>query len=293
MSPTGVQEAIEKSLSANANQPELVLGLEPMVGGDINEVYLLTTNLRKVVAKLHLHPAHDDMFEAEARGLQLLKNANALRVPNVFGLGRHDFTAFLLIEYLPEGKRAPDFWKVFGRQLADLHRQTNATFGLDHNNYIGALPQPNKPQSSWAEFYATQHLEYQARYGRKVGWMSRHLSSLLDRLFHRLEDLFPAEPPALLHGDLWSGNYLVGPQNEPCLIDPAVYYGHREMDLAMTKLFGGFQTQLYATYNEVFPLAVDWEERLPVSQLYPIMVHANLFGGGYGAQAEAIIKRFS
>ena len=286
------QSAIEATLLAQWHQPTQILEAQYLHGGDINEVVLLATNRGQLVAKLKSHCRFSDFFEAEAKGLELLRAPNVLRIPEVIATGWDGTTAFLLLEYLPSGTRQPDFWKGFGRNLAKLHRSTNERFGLDHNNYIGPLEQANNWHDSWVDFFVTQRLEPQLRYGREAHWLSEHGTYEFQRLFHKLEELFPPEPPALLHGDLWSGNYLVGPNDEPCLIDPAVYFGHREIDLGMMQLFGGFQAIMYDTYNEEFPLATDWRERTPITQLYPLMVHANLFGGGYGAQVQSIVKRF-
>ena len=286
------QSAIEAALLEKQQQPTQIVEAQYLHGGDINEVLLLTTNRGQLVAKLKSHCRFSDFFEAEAKGLELLAEPRVLRIPEVIATGWDNTTAFLLLEYLPTGTRQPDFWKTFGRSLARLHRTTNERFGLDHNNYIGPLEQHNNWHHSWTDFFVTQRMEPQCRYGREGGWLSSHFNHQMERLFHRIDQLFPEEPPALLHGDLWNGNYLVGPNNEPCLIDPAVYFGHREIDLGMMQLFGGFQATMYDTYSEEYPLASDWRERIPIAQLYPLMVHANLFGGGYGAQVQSIVKRF-
>lgn len=287
-----VKTAVESALLDLWEQPVTIRAARTLAGGDINRVYLLETSQQQLVIKLNSAHAFPGMFEAEKKGLELLASANAIRIPTALSTGSASSEAFLLLEYLPPSEQQPDFWKTFGRSLAQLHRTTNSHFGLNHDNYIGSLPQQNGLHTSWTEYYALQRLEPQTRLGRNIGWCSARLASQMERLFHKIDGLFPAEPPALLHGDLWSGNFLVGPNSEPCLIDPAAYFGHREMELAMTRLFGGFQTAFYDHYNDCYPLENEWEQRLPIAQLYPILVHANLFGGGYTQQVQSIVQRF-
>lgn len=276
-----------------ADRPVEIENVVPLAGGDINEVYLLHTAGGKVVVKANSATRFPGMFEAEKAGLELLGSANELRIPAVHGVGEAAGTSFLLLEYLPPAPQQPDFWQRMGRGLARIHRVTQENFGLDHDNYIGSLHQSNRAHSIWAEFLVQERLEVQCRMARDTGKMDRHTAATMERLYYRLEALFPIEPPALIHGDLWSGNYHVGSVGEPCLIDPAVHFGHREMDIAMTRLFGGFSPAFYEAYQSEWPLADDWESRLSVANLYPLLVHVNLFGGGYLAQVQSILRNFS
>jgi fructosamine-3-kinase len=263
-----------------------VRAARPLSGGDINQAYAVELgDGRRVFVKTNAR-APGGMFAAEARGLAWLAEAKALRVPAVLAASEE----LLALELVAEGRPARDFDERLGRGLAALHRFGAPAFGLDHDNFIGRLPQANPPLPSWPAFYRTRRLEAQLRRAAGAGLASARMRSGFERLFARLDDLCgPAEPPARLHGDLWGGNLLCDDGGAPVLIDPAVYGGHREIDLAMMRLFGGFGARVFAAYDEAFPLADGHEERVPLYQLYPLMVHVNLFGGGYVGSVEAAL----
>jgi fructosamine-3-kinase len=287
-----VDDRLEASLGAALGAR--VLGARPLSGGDINDAFeVRLADGREVFVKSNIR-APNDMFVAEARGLAWLADAKALRLPAVLAAsGANDLTPFLALELIrAKPTRAPDFDEQLGRGLAALHRHGAPAFGLDHDNYIGRLPQKNTFAATWAEFYRVRRLGPQLRAAADAGLAPARLRSSFERLFAQLESLCgPPEPPARLHGDLWGGNLIADERGEPCLIDPAVYGGHREIDLAMMKLFGGFAPQVFAAYKEAFPLADGYRERVGLYQLYPLMVHVNLFGGGYLAQLEAALAR--
>lgn len=232
------------------------------------------------------------MFDAEHQGLELLRSNCALHVPQVITTGLIEDQAFLLMEFIEDGKPQCEFWEFFGTQLANMHRKSASFFGLDHHNYIGSLVQKNNPHSTWASFYAEERLLQQAEDARNSGLLSGEEMSAIEKICAKLGDWMPPEAPSLLHGDLWSGNYLCSAKSLPVLIDPAVYYGHREMDLAMTRLFGGFPEEFYRAYSSSFPLITGFEERLSLFQLYPLLVHLNLFGRSYASSVNAVIQRF-
>lgn len=235
------------------------------------------------------------MFAAEACGLRWLDDAKALRIPNVVAVSRaEDAQQFLVLELVASGPPARDFDLQLGRGLAALHRHGAVSFGLDHDNFIGRLPQENAPAPSWVEFYRTRRLEAQLRQASQAGLATTRMRQGFERLFGALEDLIgSSEPPARLHGDLWGGNLLCDDRGAPCLIDPAVYGGHREIDLAMMRLFGGFGARVFAAYEEAWPLADGHRERVALYQLYPLMVHVNLFGGSYVGSVEAALDRLA
>ncbi|MCA9707339.1 MAG: fructosamine kinase family protein [Myxococcales bacterium] len=188
---------------------------------------------------------------------------------------------FLALELLEPGPPAPDHDEALGRGLAALHRAAPPTFGLDHDNFIARLPQENTPDD-WPRFYWERRLEPQLRRAERAGLVDAALRRRFDALAARLpERCGPPEPPARLHGDLWSGNCMTDDAGAPVLVDPAVYGGHREIDLAMMQLFGGFSARVFAAYDEAWPLDPGWRERVPLYQLYPLLVHVNLFGAGY------------
>jgi fructosamine-3-kinase len=264
-----------------------------IAGGDINRAYeVALTDGRHLFAKTN-DRAPRGMFAAEARGLGWLGEAGALRTPNVVAVAApEDAQQFLVLELVATGAPARDFDEKLGRGLAALHRHGAPGFGLDHDNFIGWLPQANSTSKTWVEFYRARRLEAQLRRAADEGRATSRMRKDFERLFGVLEDLLgPAEPPARLHGDLWGGNLLCDDRGAPCLIDPAVYGGHREIDLAMMRLFGGFGARVFDAYDEFWPLADGHRERVSLYQLYPLMVHVNLFGGGYIGSVEAALER--
>jgi fructosamine-3-kinase len=264
-------------------------------GGDINQAAQLMTAEDKFFVKWN-HHSDPGMFEAEARGLAILREAGTLRVPAViaFQAAEGDCPAFLVLEWLEEGRSQERTKAMLGEGLAALHQHTAEKHGLDHSNFIGSLPQYNQPTESWTEFYAEQRIRPQMAIARQRGRLPENREKLLNRLIDRLPNLLPGEnPPAsLLHGDLWAGNYLTLADGNPAIIDPAVYYGHREVEMAFTQLFGGFGASFYDAYNSVYPLDKGYNERRSLYQLYPLMVHMNLFGGGYAMQVDSVARRY-
>lgn len=263
----------------------------PVHGGDINEAFILNTNAGKFFIKINAATGHADMFEKEAKGLTLLAGANCIAVPKPLLQGNHNEYIFLITEYIEKGNPRDDFWESFGRQLAQLHRHTNTYFGLDHNNYIGSLSQYNPAQTRWSDFYAQRIMSLAVIANEKSILESRYIIPL-EKLSGKLAEIFPEEPPALLHGDLWSGNFIVKTNGLPAIFDPAVYYGHREMDIGMSLLFGGFDRKMYEAYHYHYPLQPGWEQRIQLCQLYPLLVHLVLFGGHYHGQVVDIMRRY-
>lgn len=264
----------------------------PVSGGSINQCYRIAAGEKAIFVKLNHAGAFPGMFDAEAKGLDLLRKHSSFQIPEVLARGEVNDTAYLVMAFISSGKRDPSFWGDFARNLATMHQHSADQFGLEHNNYIGSLEQPNDWRKTWPEFYIGLRLEPQLRRATDSGLADASLRRSFDRLFYRLESLFPEEPPALIHGDLWSGNFMCASSGKATIFDPAVYFGHREMDLAMSKLFGGFDRPFYVQYDEAYPLEQGWEERLPLSQLYPLLVHVNLFGRGYLAQLDACLRPF-
>jgi fructosamine-3-kinase len=283
-----LREALEREVGGR------FVRAEPLSGGDINAAYAVELDgVGRIFVKTR-EGAAPSMFAAEADGLEWLREAGALRVPKVLAFSEPGHSPpFLALEYLEAGRPSGEFDAVLGQGLARVHRSGAPRFGLGRDNFIGSLPQDNTPAPSWDEFYRARRLEPQLRRAVESGQASYALRRGFERLFARLHDLVgPGEPPSRLHGDLWGGNLHVGPAGEPCLIDPAVYGGHREVDLAMMRLFGGFSERVFTTYAEAFPLAVGASGRVQLYQLYPLMVHLNLFGGSYGASVERALARY-
>jgi fructosamine-3-kinase len=264
-------------------------------GGDINEAFDVTlADGRRVFVKTNAR-AEPRLFQCEAHGLEWLRAADAIRVPQVLavnGLARNE-TPFLVLERIASASPARDFDEQLGRRLAHLHRAGGTRFGFDEANFIADLPQDNTACDTWAEFYIARRLRPQLRLAIDSGRAPAHWSRDFDRLFARMPELTgPPEPPARLHGDLWSGNVIADEQGAPCLIDPAVYGGHREVDLAMLRLFGGPGARCFAAYDESWPLAPGHADRVRLHQLYPLLVHVNLFGGGYVQSVESALRAY-
>jgi fructosamine-3-kinase len=255
-------------------------------GGDINETYGVSlSDGRRVFVKTNRN-APAGMFEAEAHGLAWLAAANALRIPRVLAVGAGE--PFLVLELIePARSTVRDFDERLGRGLAELHRASAPGFGLERDNFIGNLPQSNKARETWADFYRSQRLVPMIERASDRGDIAAGLRQKLDQVIERMDALVgPDEPPARLHGDLWGGNLHRDCDGMPVLIDPAVYGGHREVDLAMMRLFGGFSDRVFDAYAEAFPLSDGAPDRLPLYQLYPLLVHVNLFGGSYTSGVE-------
>lgn len=230
------------------------------------------------------------MFQAEAAGLSELAGAHAIRVPEVICSAQDADSSWLVTEYIQFGRGRAGSSSLLGEQMACLHRSTSDAFGWFRDNTIGSTPQMNRQFESWISFYRRHRLGFQLDLATANGF-SGSLQDKGGRLMADLDCFFTAYTPvpSLLHGDLWGGNYSFDEQGNPVLFDPAVYYGDREADIAMTELFGGFSTGFYAAYHDAWPLDTGYAQRKNLYNLYHILNHANLFGGGYAAQAESVM----
>jgi protein-ribulosamine 3-kinase len=265
-----------------------ILSFSSVGGGSINACFRIETGKGIFFLKENKVNVFPGMFEAEKKGLAILKQANVFVVPQIFSIDEEESFSTLLMEWL---ERTTGNWGDAGKKLAQLHKNTSATFGLDHDNYIGSLPQSNTQHTTWSEFYASQRILPQLKLARDHKKIDATLVTKGENFCRALNEIFPVEAPALLHGDLWSGNFFFSTKG-PAIFDPAVYYGHREMDLAMTKLFGGFDDAFYEGYEEAFPLEKSWKSRTDFCNLYPLLVHVNLFGGSYANDVKTILEGF-
>lgn len=265
--------------------------VRPVSGGDTNRAFCLTKANEKYFLKINEAKRYPDMFEKEARALRHLHGKTALCIPQVVRVGEQDGTQYLVLEYLEADSKGSS-WRELGEGLAALHRHTRDSFGWEEDNYIGSLQQSNTAASNWTDFYAEQRILPLIKQLRDSKQLAAGEILLAERLCSRLHLLFPVEAPSLLHGDLWSGNVMLASKG-PAIFDPALYYGHREMDLGMSLLFGGFEPAFYSAYESVWPLQKGWRERVPLTQLYPLLVHACLFGGHYAGSAVAAMRRFA
>lgn len=263
--------------------------IKALYGGSINEVFKLEGEGKNFVLKVNKSSAFPKMFEKEVVGLNLLRSTKTFAVPEVIKTGEFEDFSFLVMDFVQEGDVTATFWEDFARQLAGLHQFSSSQFGATEDNYIGSLLQFNKNEDNAADFYIRQRLTPQFQLAKENGFQFEELNLFFDRI----RTIIPDEPPALIHGDLWSGNYLVGENNTAYLIDPAVSYGIREMDLAMMKLFGGFPASIFEEYNRLFPLKLGFENRIELWQLYYLLVHLNLFGQSYLSSVQRIIQKYS
>jgi fructosamine-3-kinase len=270
-----------------------VSSYEEVHGGDINDAYCLHASGKKYFLKVNDAARYPQMFVKEARGLKILHQNFLLTVPQVIHFGQTDGKQYLLLEWIDRSMPKKDFWEKFGEALAMMHKHPQPYFEFNEDNYIGSLPQQNTAHDSWHSFFSECRVMPLAKKLFDYGAFSKADIAAAERFYKKTEQLLPAEPPALLHGDLWAGNYMVASDGYAAIYDPAVYFGHREMDIGMTKLFGGFDQPFYYSYHEHYPLQPGWQQRLPLTRLYPLLVHACIFGGHYISSAREIIRQYS
>jgi protein-ribulosamine 3-kinase len=287
-----IKEFIKLLIRDVLYEPETEFLINTAGGGSINETYSLQIRKRKYFIKLNNRVGRD-FFKAEIRGLELLRNSGAVYVPDVVSSGEIESTQYLLLQYIDPRAQTAKFWEKLGESLALLHKNSSDRFGLDHSNYIGSLIQENSYNDNWNEFFHCRRvlpLAMKARQNNLLNSADFDRCLLLKDIYQKV---FPEEAPALLHGDLWNGNVLAGSDGKAWFIDPAVYYGHREMDLAMTMLFGGFNPRFYESYNQIYPLTQGFNDRAGLYNLYPLLVHLNLFGEGYLPQVKKVLSEYS
>ncbi len=284
---------VAQNLSEVLQTPLTIKLHRKISGGSINHVsQLLTDTGTRYCCKINLVAGFENMFESEAAALSLLRKANVIRVPEVITSFVLDGYQVLVLEWVEAGHQSIRFWQRFGEQLSRLHQVKGESFGLDHPNYMGALPQSNREMSDWPMFFYEQRIQPQVELAVRKRLLTPADTSLFDRLPAVLRGLFPDAAPRLVHGDLWSGNFICDSEEQPVLIDPAAYYGHPAVDMAMTTLFGGFDKMFYESYNYHLPLSANYREQWDCCNLYPLLVHLNLFGKSYLGAILDIIKRY-
>ena len=261
-----------------------------LTGGDINEIYQAFLPKKLVVIKINNSQSLPQLFEKEKQGLALLSRSTFI-VPKPIKIGSINDTPFLIMDYIEQGNSLN--WAVFGEKLAQLHKIEGKYFGLDHDNYIGSLEQVNQECGAWSEFYTNHRLLALTAKARNQGLFEKKHCIWVEKLCHRLDELIPTCKPSLIHGDLWSGNLLIHTSGHPALIDPAVYFGHPEMDWAMLSLFGSYPEEAMDGYLNVNPLEKGLNERMDIHQLYPLLVHLILFGKGYLSGVESTLKKYA
>lgn len=288
---TDVIAGVEADLKVILGTSVRIRDARSISGGSINDAWALETSGERYFLKTNPADRHPSRFVPEAADLALLASTNELRTPKVIATGEAAGTAWLLLEFHHAKAWTSDADAELGRGLAKQHRHSQPHFGLDRDNWIGLLPQDNTPASDWATFLVQHRLAPLVRMARDHQRIGDGDVLRFERLYAVIPDLIPQEKPALLHGDLWHGNALYTADGV-VVVDPAAYYGHREMDVAMAGLFGGIGPGLLDAYNNEWPMEPGWEGRIDLCRLYPLLVHLNLFGGGYAAQVSAALRKY-
>ena len=293
--------SIEEALGALFGNGVVIVKTARISGGDINEAYGLTLSDGHCVFMKANSRENASFFAAEAAGLEAIARTGTIGIPQVLGYGMNAGglgRSFLLLEFVSAKKRVSDYWEMLGHQLADMHRADtadyvqNGRYGFGNDNYIGMRKQINTPHESWVAFFRDCRLapQFQAAARcfdpadfRKITWLLDHLEDFLTE----------PDRPSLLHGDLWAGNVMTGNDKKAWLIDPAVSVGHAEADIAMTELFGGFPAAFYDAYREAGILPPDYKERRDLYNLYHLLNHLNIFGGGYLSSVKRVLERYT
>lgn len=287
------EDFLVAKISEAIGDPVSSLSFKNIGGGSINQTFRLTTNRqRNFFLKINSSELFPDLFEKEKNGLEFLAKHNCIKTPQVIFCNKFTNEQFLLLEWISGGIRTEYFWKQFGENLARLHQCSNDQFGFAEDNYMGALPQQNNFTADWNWFFIHHRLNPQIELALQGNLLTKKHIEQFQKLFKKLDEIFNQEKPTLLHGDLWSGNFMCNENAEPVLIDPAVYFGHRNMDLAMTTLFGGFDKTFYSSYHYHFPLPANYQEQWDVCNLYPLLIHLNLFGESYLHDIANTLKKF-
>ncbi|MCX7728190.1 MAG: fructosamine kinase family protein [Bacteroidia bacterium] len=268
-----------------------VIKIDSISGGCINQTYQVTLNTQEILFVKINSSNQKDNFIQEKFNLEFLKGKSSLKIPAVIDFCEEEQKVVLILEYLEKTNENKDFEFLFGKGLAELHKNTEQFFGWYQDNYIGSLEQHNKQSKTWTEFFVTQRLEPLVKVCFDRNMLGKSDIRNFEHLYLEIENIFPAEPPALLHGDLWTGNRM-NTVHGPAIFDPACYFGHREMDIAMLNLFGSVSELFYEGYNSLYPLEKNFVHRRDICNLYPLLVHAVLFGYAYIYDIQLIIKKF-
>lgn len=292
--------SLEKTLASILGNHVKLTEITRITGGDINDAFRLTLNDGSHLFMKCNKKDNISFFHAESKGLKAIAQTNAIQTPHILYIGTEDYPvgcSFMLLEFITEQQRVPNYWETFALQLAAMHQAPNDRFtpggnyGFTENNYIGTKPQMNSIHDNWTSFFRDCRLEPQFKDAERYFQATdiKKIIRLLDQLDHFLIE---PEHPSLLHGDLWSGNVITGNDGRAWLIDPAVYVGHAEADIAMTELFGGFPQTFYAAYREVSPLQPGYGHRRDLYNLYHLLNHLNLFGPSYLPSVKRILGEY-
>lgn len=290
--PQEQYQFVEEIVKNNIPNAGKIHDLEFFYGGNFNLAVRIKIESGEYFIKWNVGE-HKGLFDAEAKNLQLLGSTNTVSVPDVIAFGKHQEKEFLIMECIHSIEKSPNYFSDLGIHLAALHQKSHPNgFGLDYDNYIGASEQKNDWKKNGIDFFIENRLLFQmekALYDRKI---DIDLSKKFEHFFKEIPAIFPNEQSALIHGDLWNGNTMVNEKGLATLVDPTCYYGFRESEIAFTTMFGGFEESFYGAYHEQFPLEKGFHARIPFYNLYPLLVHVNLFGEGYVPTIQTILKAF-
>ncbi len=280
-------QALLEDLENHYNQE--ILPLKSVSGGDINKAYSFTLSNRRYFLKYNTGQNHQALIKSEVWGLKALA-LKGLSVPKIeFELFKESYSA-LVLNWIDARSVSENDGELIATNLRQLHSNRHKNYGLEHHNYIGRWPQSNSEHHTFSQFYSHERLIPQIEMAHKCGWLSFKIST--NHIDEQIRNLIPEEKPTLIHGDLWSGNYLIDKHHQFYFIDPSISYAHREMDIAMMHLFGGFPSSCYAIYNEMMPMEKGWQNRMDIFQLYYLLVHLNLFGLSYRRQVDDILNKY-
>lgn len=294
MSLTSIQSFIQQKLKElfPSNTNEISFG--SVGGGCINETYRISFGNQQFFCKINSATKFPQLFRKEANGLKLIAQQKVIKVPAVIDCFETNGQQILLLEWINEGERTENFWKNFGEQLAALHQISNKHFGLNEDNYMGSVPQSNQQAHNWIDFFIQQRLQPLINKCLFQNLLTSKHQIQFESLYTQLPSIFGKEQkPSLLHGDLWSGNFMCNQNEEPVLIDTAVYFGHPSIDLAMTTLFGGFRPGFYEAYSYHSSFPSNYNEQWEVCNLYPLLIHLLLFGRSYLSQIERTLHNYN
>lgn len=284
---------VQNLLSQKLNSPVSNIDFISIGGGSINDTYKITINQSQhFFCKINSAKKFPSLFIKEKNGLGLLAKQNIIRTPSIIVCEETESEQTLILEWIEQGLKTKKFWEIFGGELAKLHHVSNNFFGLEEDNYMGALHQSNSPSNNWVYFFILQRLEPQIKSAVDNNLLEQKHVLQFQNLYKFLSEIFPEENPSLLHGDLWSGNFLCDENSNPVLIDPAVYFGNRHIDLGMTTLFAGFDKTFYDSYHHYFPLPQNHRQIWDLCNLYPLLIHLNLFGRSYLHDILGTIQRY-
>lgn len=285
-----IQQRFKELFPSNTNE----IQLSSVGGGCINETYKIGFGNNRFFCKINSATKFPHLFQREANGLKLIAQQNIISVPNIIDHFETNGQQILILEWVNEGERTETFWKIFAEQLSALHHISHEHFGLNEDNYMGSVAQSNQQTNSWSAFFIQQRLRPLIDKCLSQKLLAAKHQLQFENVYKHLPSIFnDQQQPSLLHGDLWSGNFMCNENSQPVLIDPAVYFGHPSVDLGMTTLFGGFHSAFYEAYNYHSPLPSNYKQQWEVCNLYPLLIHLLLFGRSYLSQIDTILNRYN